>query len=108
MIRPSYNDLMQVVNSGKEEGEAPLVSSRYSIVLATAKRARQLIDGAEPMVKPKVNRPLSIAVQEVYEGMVKILPEKAKSVEEAEYELEEALVLEEGEAVAEEAEAVEE
>lgn len=75
MIHPSYNDLMQVVNSGVEEGEAPLVNSRYSIVLATAKRARQLINGSKTSVDPKCNKPLSIAVQEVYEGKVKILPD---------------------------------
>ena len=43
MLHPSYNDLMNVVNSDVEPGEHPVVNSRYSIVLATAKRARQLI-----------------------------------------------------------------
>ena len=45
MLHPSYTDLMQVVNKEVEPGEEPVVNSRYSIVLATAKRARQLIDG---------------------------------------------------------------
>ena len=45
MLHPSYADLMKVVNSGVEPGEAPVVNSRYSIVMATAKRARQLIAG---------------------------------------------------------------
>ncbi len=75
MIHPSYHDLMQVVNSDVEEGDAPLINSRYSIVLATAKRARQIILGSKPLVEPKCNKPLSIAVQEMYEGKVKILPE---------------------------------
>jgi len=84
MIHPSYTDLMQVVNSGVEEGEAPLVNSRYSIVLATAKRARQIIEGSKPLVdEPVCNKPLSIAVQEVYEGKVKILPDDAE-IEEVE------------------------
>ena len=39
MIHPSYVDLMQVVNKGVEEGETPVINSRYSIVMATAKRA---------------------------------------------------------------------
>ena len=43
MLHPSYTDLMDVVNSGVEYGEAPVVASRYSIVMATAKRARQII-----------------------------------------------------------------
>ena len=45
MLHPSYTDLMKVVNSEVEPGEEPVVSSRYSIVMATAKRARQLIAG---------------------------------------------------------------
>ena len=45
MLHPSYTDLMKAVNSEIEEGEHPVVNSRYSIVLATAKRARQIIDG---------------------------------------------------------------
>ena len=43
MLHPSYTDLMAVVNSEVEQGEAPVVNSRYSIVLATARRARQII-----------------------------------------------------------------
>jgi len=47
MLHPSYTDLMKVVNSDVEPGEQPVVNSRYSIVLATAKRARQLISGSD-------------------------------------------------------------
>ena len=43
MLKPSYTDLMEVVNSGVEEGADPIIQSRYSIVIATAKRARQLL-----------------------------------------------------------------
>ena len=73
MLHPSYTDLMTVVNSEVEPGEQPVVNSRYSIVLATAKRARQLIDGKEPLVKAKCNKPLSIAVEELYNSKVKIV-----------------------------------
>ena len=76
MIHPSYSELMNVINSGVEEGEQPLVQSRYSIVLATAKRARQLIAGDEPLVKVKsVDKPLSIAIEELYESKIKIISE---------------------------------
>ena len=51
MLHPSYTDLMKAVNSEVEPGEQPVVNSRYSIVMATAKRARQLIDGEEPLVE---------------------------------------------------------
>jgi DNA-directed RNA polymerase subunit omega len=73
MLHPSYTDLMSVVNSEVEPGEQPVVNSRYSIVLATAKRARQLIDGREPLVCAKCNKPLSIAVEEVYNSKVRIV-----------------------------------
>ena len=85
MLHPSYTDLMKVVNSEVEEGETPVVNSRYSIVLATSKRARQLIAGAEPMVSYSLNKPLSIAVDEVYKGKVTIIPD-TEDVEEAEAE----------------------
>ena len=76
MIHPSYGELMKVVNNDVEIGEEPVVNSRYSIVLAAAKRARQIIDGAEPLVSnPKCPKPLSIAVDELYQGKVKILTE---------------------------------
>ena len=78
MIHPSYSELMQVVNSDAEADEEPIVSSRYSIVLATSKRARQLISGEESLLDDDdeflVDKPLSTAVKELYTGKVKILP----------------------------------
>ncbi len=76
MIHPSYVELMDVVNDDVEVGEEPVVNSRYSIVAATAKRARQIIDGDDPMVDAKAkDKPLSIAVKELYEGELKIINE---------------------------------
>ena len=65
MLHPSYTDLMKVANSEVNEGEAPVVNSRYSIVMATAKRARELIDGAPALVYSDGKKPLSIAVEEL-------------------------------------------
>lgn len=73
MLHPSYTDLMAVVNSEVEEGEQPVVQSRYSIVIATAKRARQLIAGDDAMVDDRGKKPLSVAVDELYRGKVKIM-----------------------------------
>ncbi len=67
---------MKVVNDEVEIGEEPVVNSRYSIVLATSKRARQLIDGAKPLASAPCNKPLSIAVQELYRGEVKIVSDE--------------------------------
>ncbi|MEE1087211.1 MAG: DNA-directed RNA polymerase subunit omega [Schaedlerella sp.] len=74
MLHPSYTDLMKVVNQDVEEGNSnKAVNSRYSIVLATSKRARQIIDGAEPMVDAKFGeKPLSVAIKELNEAQLKI------------------------------------
>ena len=50
MLHPSYTDLINVVNKDIEPGEQPVVQSRYSIVIAASKRARQLIAGDDAMV----------------------------------------------------------
>ena len=122
MLHPSYSELMAVVNREVEDGEQPIVQSRYSIVKATAARAKEIIDARtieekvrkarieaenapkekekekdnkdkknepKPLTTPDEARklqigtplidnaeymkPLSIAVEELYEGKVKIV-----------------------------------
>ena len=81
MIHPSYTELIEIINEGQDIDEAPVISSRYSLVLATSKRARQLIAGAEPKVRVKKGmKPLSIAVEELYRGEVTILPDETTEV----------------------------
>jgi len=76
MIHPSYSDLLKVVNSEVEPGEAKVANSRYSIVMATSKRARQIVAGDDPLVDaPATAKPLSVAVEELSEGKIKILAE---------------------------------
>ena len=72
MLHPSYTDLINVVNSEVEPGEQPVVQSRYSIVIATAKRARQLINKTEALVESTGKKPLSVAIEELYKSKVKI------------------------------------
>ena len=82
MIHPSYTELMQKINTDIEPGEEPVINSRYSIVLASAKRARQIVternnekkNGVDPEEISK-EKPLSVAVKELYDGDVKILGE---------------------------------
>lgn len=77
MLHPSYTDLMKVVNKDVEEGETKVVNSRYSIVMATAKRAREIIDGSMPLVAVKdVEKPLSIAIDELNQSKIKIIGEE--------------------------------
>jgi DNA-directed RNA polymerase subunit omega len=70
MLHPSYTDLMSKINE-RNLSKDQLVS-RYSIVIATAKRARQLVDGDEPLINTKSPRPLSNAVWELYEGHIDV------------------------------------
>ena len=82
MIHPSYKEMMEAVNSENEEDTTPIVSSRYSILMATAKRARQIVNGDEPLVDSyPEEKPLSIAVDEIYQGAVKILPVNNQSTQ---------------------------
>ncbi|SDK42734.1 DNA-directed RNA polymerase subunit omega [Natronincola ferrireducens] len=73
MLYPSTNELMTKVDS------------RYTLVVAVAKRARQLIDGNEPKVKAPSLKPVSIATHEIVEDVVTYTPaveEKDRKVNE--------------------------
>ncbi len=75
MLRPSYAELMDVLNKDTTGSD---VKSRYTVVIAAAKRARQLIDGHKPMIDKediKVDKAMSIAVQEMYQGKIEVVPE---------------------------------
>lgn len=69
MLTPSYSELMEKINTDKEDSK---ITSRYTIVLAVAKRARQIIDGADPLTYAPTDRAVSIAVKEMGEGKIKI------------------------------------
>lgn len=83
MLHPSYHDLITAVNSEVEHGEEPVVQSRYSIVIATARRARQLIAGEEAMTPSAGKKPLSVAVDELYQQKVRIVSEDDNADEKA-------------------------
>lgn len=59
MINPSIVDLLEKVDN------------RYSLVIITSKRARQIIDGAEAYMTVPSNKPLTVAINEVNDGFVK-------------------------------------
>ena len=77
MLHPSYSDLMKVANSEVEVGEHPVVNSRYSIVMATSKRARQLVNGRPTTVAgADSKKPLSVAIEELEKGDIRILADE--------------------------------
>ena len=68
MLRPSYSDILEVIT---QDSEDITIASRYTIVIAAAKRARQLVDHQQPMIDHiEVDKPVS--VNEIYEGKLKI------------------------------------
>ena len=58
MINPSVVELLK------------RVEDRYSLVIITSKRARQIIGGNTPQVKVESNKPLTEAINEVDQGIV--------------------------------------
>ena len=83
MIHPSYTELIEAINTNNEDDDTTMsINSRYSLVLAASKRARQLIAGAKPMVAGAAGKkPLSIAIDELYQGQVKILAPEEETEE---------------------------
>ena len=77
MLHPSYSDLMKIVNN-ESDTDTTVVNSRYSIVMATAKRARQIVAGEASVTKDEKQKPLSTAVKELSEGKIQILPDLDK------------------------------
>lgn len=77
MIHPSYSELIEAINSNCEDNDnTMMLNSRYSLVLAASKRARQIIAGSEPLVPGAAGKkPLSTAIDELYKGKVQILAE---------------------------------
>jgi len=70
MLTPSYSELMDVIKKGGKVDNR--VASRYTVVLAAARRARQLTEGAEPLTYATTDRAVSIAVKELNEGKLRV------------------------------------
>ncbi len=58
IVRPSIVELSEKVDS------------RYTLVVETSKRARQLVGGAQPLIDPKEMKPLMVAIDEVNRGLL--------------------------------------
>jgi len=60
------------------------IPNKFQLVLVAAKRARQLANGAEPMVEWENDKPTVVAVREIAEGYVNedILVEREQPLEE--------------------------
>ena len=71
MLHPSYSELMDIFNDGGASDNK--VTSRYTVVIAAAIRARQLIGGAKPAngMQPS-DKAVSLAIKEMQGRKIKI------------------------------------
>ena len=58
MVKPTVKELLEKVDN------------RFELVVATAKRARQIADGAEVLTKVDEEAPVTLAANEIAEGKV--------------------------------------
>lgn len=58
--------------------------NKYELCIATAKRAREIVAGKEPLVEVKVDNPISIATAEIDQDEVKIISHSAPQTAEEE------------------------
>lgn len=65
MVNPSIDLLVKMVDS------------KYTLVVLAAKRARELMDGDAPLVECRSNKPVSIALYEVFYHKIKYERTKA-------------------------------
>ncbi len=65
MLKPPINQLLEKVDS------------RYTLVIAAAKRARQLIEGSDSLIDIESNKPVTVATNEIFKD--KISYEKIES-----------------------------
>ena len=75
MLKPSYSELMEVLN-GNEHADME-VTSPYTVVIAASKRARQLVEGAEPMAYAFSDKAVSVAINEMAQGKINVTPMQA-------------------------------
>ena len=61
IVKPSVNELLEKADN------------RYELVIATARRARQIAEGAESKTNVKEESPVTLAANEIAEGKVKIV-----------------------------------
>jgi len=66
MINPSIIELLEKVDN------------RYSLVVSTSRRARKIIDGEEPMIQGVGTKPLTIAINEIQQGIIEVREDEKK------------------------------
>ena len=60
IIKPTVTDLLEIFDN------------RFELVAVTSKRARQIASGSKPLTKVHEDSPVTLAVNEISEGKVKV------------------------------------
>lgn len=60
MIEPPLMELLEKVDN------------RYSLIIASSKRARQIIDGYKPLMETESHKPVTIAINEISKDLIKV------------------------------------
>jgi DNA-directed RNA polymerase subunit omega len=74
MIYPTLSSLLEKVDS------------KYTLVVAVSKRARQLVDGQPRLTKVDSNKPVTIAINEINDNKItyeRVKPEKSTGEQDA-------------------------
>ena len=70
------------------------VKNRFELVLISSKRARQIAQGAEPLVEVENDKPTVVALREIADGLIDAAILDEKAVESAEWTSEEEVAAE--------------
>ncbi|HEV7843625.1 MAG TPA: DNA-directed RNA polymerase subunit omega [Pyrinomonadaceae bacterium] len=64
--------VIEAMNKAEENTEAPVMDSKYRLIIVAAQRSKQLQRGARPRVEldPQKHKPTRIALEEVERGKV--------------------------------------
>ena len=65
------------------------VDCSYTLVVETAKRARALVGGAQPLIDTKETKPIVIAIDEIHRGLIGYTRNMDELVEKDEKKLQE-------------------
>lgn len=75
MVYPSVNEVMDLRD----------IKSKYSLVIIVAKRAREIVESGVSFTECESNKPVSIAVNEIFENKVSFRAKSADKSEEDPY-----------------------
>ena len=54
--------------------------NKYTLVMLTAKRSRQLVEGEKPLIETESTKPVSIAIEEIINGKINYIKPDIKGI----------------------------